>query len=451
MAMEFIVEIIHEEIIKPSSPTPLHLKTSKLSLFDQVAPMVYVPLIFCYRNDDNNDFAKAEARSQVLKTSLSKTLTRFYPFAGRLSSSSSIECNDQGVDYVQTRVNCRLQDILKQPVGESLAKLLPSSQMGSKEAATKPLLLVKVNFFECGSMAIGINFSHKVADLFTMKFFIKTWAAMAQQGSSSDVVLPVPDFKTIPSLFPPLDLPVASESDALGQLRKGVASRRLVFDASKISMLKAQVVSRDVPQPTRVEAVAGIIWKCAMAAAKTNRGGFKKQSGLLQVVDLRKRMNPPLPQHSTGSLQSFLVVETLDCETELQSLVKQLRNGMRDRSSESSMSKLQGSDAVSEILLGFKQVGSLLQRDDLDVYFCSSWCRFELYESADFGWGKPKWVSNGIGHENNPSKPNSFILMDSMDGEGIEARVNLVEGEMAFFECNRELLAFASVNPCVKL
>ncbi|OMO60390.1 Transferase [Corchorus capsularis] len=252
MAMEFIVENIHNEIIKPSSPTPLHLKVSELSLLDQMTPTVFVPLIFFYPNDDNNDFAKAEARSQLLKRSLSETLTRFYPFAGRIISCSSIECNDEGVDFVETRVNCRLQDILKNPVGESLAKLLPS-QMGSK---TKPFLLVKVNIFECGGMAIGISFWHKVADLSTMKLFIKTWAAMAQ-GYSSEVVFP--DLTTIPSLFPPLDFPVnAKEMDPLIQLPK-IGSRRLVFDASKISTLKAQAASRDVPQPTRVEAVAALI------------------------------------------------------------------------------------------------------------------------------------------------------------------------------------------------
>ncbi|OMO81409.1 Transferase [Corchorus olitorius] len=438
MAMEFIVENIHNEIIKPSSPTPLHLQTSNLSLLDQMTPMVFVPLIFFYPNDDNNDFAKAEARSQLLKTSLSETLTRFYPFAGRMISSSSIECNDEGVDFVETRVNCRLQDILKKPVGESLAKLLPS-QMGSK---TRPLLLVKVNIFECGGMAIGISFWHKVADLSTMKLFIKTWAAMAQ--GSSEVVLP--DLTTIPSLFPPLDFPVnAKEMDPMIQLPK-IASRRLVFDASKISMLKAQAASRDVPQPTRVEAVAALIWKFAMAAATTNRGGLKKQSGLFQAVNLRKRLNPPLFEHCAGNVMSCFVAETLDCETELQSLVKQLRNGMRDQFSESNMGKLQGSGAVSEFLSLFKQVEKFFTRDDLDFYYCSSWCRFELYESADFGWGKPRWVSSCTGHQNNLTQVNSYILMDSSDGEGIEAWLNLVEGEMAIFECNQELLAFASVN-----
>jgi len=37
------VRIISRETIKPSSPTPSHLKTLKFSLFDQIAPKSYIP------------------------------------------------------------------------------------------------------------------------------------------------------------------------------------------------------------------------------------------------------------------------------------------------------------------------------------------------------------------------------------------------------------------------
>ncbi|OMO68587.1 Transferase [Corchorus capsularis] len=351
----------------------------------------------------------ARKRSQKLKKSLSETLTRFYPFAGRLSSSSlSIDCNDQGVKYVETRVKCRLQDI--QPDGDqSLAKLMPPPAT----TGTESLVRVKVNFFECGGMAIGITISHKVGDVSTMKLFINTWAAMTQQGSISDAV---PDFTTIPSLFPTMDFPGKPPQ------YQEVAFRRLVFDASKIPMLKAQVASKEVAQPSRVEAVVALLWKCARAAATTNRA-----------------------QITTSTLEEETEL------SELQSLVKQIRDGMRDQFSESCMRKLQGSDGFSEITAALTRSGSLMsQGDDFDIYTCTSWCKFQLYESADFGWGKPKWVTYFIQYYL-LNLPNTFVLMDSSDGEGIEARVTMDEDEMPFFECNQELLAFASVNPCVQL
>ena len=65
------------------------------------------------------------------------------------------------------------------PDGELPRKLLPM-QLESTEAVGG-VLLVKVNFFECGDMAIGMSISHKIADLSTLSKFRKSWAAMAQR------------------------------------------------------------------------------------------------------------------------------------------------------------------------------------------------------------------------------------------------------------------------------
>ncbi|KAF9588560.1 hypothetical protein IFM89_013412 [Coptis chinensis] len=46
--MPLIVEVISKETIKPSSPTLFHLRTFKLSLIDQYAFPVYVPLVLFY-------------------------------------------------------------------------------------------------------------------------------------------------------------------------------------------------------------------------------------------------------------------------------------------------------------------------------------------------------------------------------------------------------------------
>jgi len=73
----------------------------------------------------------------------------------------------------------------------------------------------------------------------------------------------------------------------------------------------------------------------------------------------------------------------------------------------------------------------------------SSWCWFPIYET-NFGWGKPTWVTTfGCSHRN------IIFLMDTRDGKGIEAYVNMEESNMARFEQDVELLQYASLNPSI--
>ncbi|KAM7278943.1 hypothetical protein ACFE04_006077 [Oxalis oulophora] len=92
---EMKIEIVRRETIKPSSPTPDHLRKFKLSFLDQLIPNEYVSLLLYY---PPKDFDPKDGGNMLdrLKSSLSKTLTRFYPFAGRLNDDVSVDCNDEG-------------------------------------------------------------------------------------------------------------------------------------------------------------------------------------------------------------------------------------------------------------------------------------------------------------------------------------------------------------------
>ncbi|KAF5730807.1 salutaridinol 7-O-acetyltransferase-like [Tripterygium wilfordii] len=73
-------------------------------------------------------------------------------------------------------------------------------------------------------------------------------------------------------------------------------------------------------------------------------------------------------------------------------------------------------------------------------FYVTMSCGMPIYE-ADFGWGKPVWL-NVI----NSNMSNLVILDDTREGNGIEAIIYLNEEEMAGFERNQELLAFATLG-----
>lgn len=103
------VQVVSKKMVKPSVPTPDHHKTCKLTAFDQIAPPDQVPIIYFY-NSSNID----NIREQLVK-SLSETLTKFYPLAGRfVHDGFYVDCNDEGVLYVEAEVNIPLNEFIGQ-------------------------------------------------------------------------------------------------------------------------------------------------------------------------------------------------------------------------------------------------------------------------------------------------------------------------------------------------
>ncbi|KAI3929412.1 hypothetical protein MKW98_020585, partial [Papaver atlanticum] len=76
------VEVVSREILKPSSPTPTHLKSYNLSLLDQVSPPFHVPLILYYQINDSDASSSKSVRvlCDLLKRSFAEALTIYYPF-----------------------------------------------------------------------------------------------------------------------------------------------------------------------------------------------------------------------------------------------------------------------------------------------------------------------------------------------------------------------------------
>nr|XP_011459078.1 PREDICTED: vinorine synthase-like [Fragaria vesca subsp. vesca] len=169
------VRILSKEYIKPSSPTPPHLSTHKFSLLDHLMPPVYIPMILFYRPVSPLNTTSSE-RSQALKQSLSETLTRFYPLAGRIRSNLCIDCNDEGACYIEAKVESHdLSEFLQHPDLSLLPKLLPpfnsmldhSGQL--KNTTTAPgggadVVMIQVTNFACGGLVIGVYVSHMIVD-----------------------------------------------------------------------------------------------------------------------------------------------------------------------------------------------------------------------------------------------------------------------------------------------
>ena len=418
------VKIISKETIKPSSPTPDHLRTHKLSLLDQIeiGESIYIPVILFY-SVAPGDSGKI---SNILKESLSKTLTHFYPFAGRVKDSFSIDCNDEGVIYIEAQVAIDMSIVVKEPEIDLLLPLLPSDSLERLSDPTAQVLaVIQVNFFACGGMAICACVDHVVADGAAAATFIKSWAEIACGANyiNGDVIY------DCTSVFPPQDLSgfwelIANEYINEAPKPQGkVVTKKLLFDGSKITALRNEIGNGPgTYRPSRFEAVSALIWYAMLSTTTKNDKTF---STVTVSMNLRNKTNPPLPQQCIGNV--YQVVESPMKKTiNLSSLAGKIHETIR-KVDDDYVKKLGAGDAYLNIIRS---------KVKNQKFLFSSWCRFPFYE-ADFGWGKPIWFGTALRINR------AVIFLDTRDGEGIEAWITLTQEEMAKFEQDPGILAYS--------
>ncbi|CAL9239566.1 unnamed protein product [Arabidopsis halleri] len=437
------VETIGKEIIKPSSTIPNNLRTLQLSIYDHILPPIYTVAFLLYTK---NDLISQEHTSHKLKTSLSETLTKFYPLAGRINGVI-VDCTDEGAIFVDARVNnCPLTEFLQCPDFDALQQLLPLDAVDNPyvAAATWPLLLVKATYFPCGGMAIGICITHKIADAASISTFIRSWAATAR--GENDAVKGSPEFVAA-NFYPPANEAFKLHVDEQVGERSSI-TKRFVFKASKVEELRTKAASAEtvLDRPTRVESVTSLLWKCFVAAAFSKKTTCDHKV-LIQLANLRSKIPSLLQESLIGNLMFSSVVLSIGLEGEikieeavrdLRKKREELRTMILDEGGSSDSSSMIGSKLANLMLTNY----SRLSYETHKPYTVSSWCKLPLYE-ASFGWGSPVWVAGNVA----PVLGNLAMLMDSKDGQGIEAFVTLPEENMSSFEQDLELLAFASLNP----
>ncbi|CAI8615257.1 unnamed protein product [Vicia faba] len=413
------IEKVFRETIKPSSPTPSHLRIYPLSFIDNIF-VCNVPLLFFYNPNKSCD---QNSKISQLKRSLSHVLSKYYIFAGRLKNRITIECDEQGVSFLVTKIKNKLSDILKHPEEKLLNSLFADGLQWKDVDPSAALVAIQINCFECGGMAISICMNHKCGDASTLINLMKEWAIinkkLEEENEKELLILPFPLHEGGGSIFPQKNLPIFPES--VHNRQKNMACKRFVFQPSIIKFLKELASSSSVRYPSRVLVIKAWIYKHAISSMGINF----KTSSFQMVVDLRKRMIPPLSEKCVGNIIWMSTMFADKEEMELKDVVCKIKEGLSEFCDV--YPKLFGGNnflLLSEFMN--KTINHKSKKKD-GIGF-SSWCNFPIYE-VDFGWGKPTWVTTcGC-----PWK-NFVILMDRKDGNGIDAIVNLEENHMTKFE-----------------
>ncbi|XP_062088010.1 vinorine synthase-like isoform X2 [Humulus lupulus] len=222
--MKFEVEILSKEIIKPCYPTPSHLRNYQLSFLDQLHGHNHISFVMFFPH--NSESQNVTEISHKLKKSLSHVLSRYYPLAGRLKDDLFVNCNDEGIPFLEAQVNCELSDVVQNPDPHDLHKFIPFELDDKVDI----LLGIQLNIFSCGGVVIGSRFSHKIEDALSTLMFLKFWAAATRGGDDEDSNAVSPQFVSA-THFPPKDVEQVVDDPKVNFLMKNVITKRVFVKA----------------------------------------------------------------------------------------------------------------------------------------------------------------------------------------------------------------------------
>ncbi|KAM3232396.1 stemmadenine O-acetyltransferase [Capsicum annuum] len=267
------VEVVSRETIKPLFPTPTHLKNYILSS-DQNSPPIYIPMLLFYLNNTSINTYK---KLYMLKKSLAECLSEYYPLAGTFRDDYSVvECNDEGAEFIEARVNFAISQIVGTSDVKLLNQLLPFEPIGNwgklegKKDEKEVLVAAQANLFRCGGLAIGVCISHKIADGTSVVAFLNSWASKSLNTTCENANIVPPPILDSAKDFPPREAPRYPHDT--GITNKTIVTKRFIFDSSSILILKKQASNaiigssdENVKLPTRVEAISALIWRRILA------------------------------------------------------------------------------------------------------------------------------------------------------------------------------------------
>ena len=135
-----------------------------------------------------------------LRSSLSRTLSLFHPFGGKLiylpgSGDAVIDCSAataDGVAFVEAESDLDIRRLAGDEVHdcESFLQLVPDLQAAELPA---PVLVVQVTAFAGGGVAVGLAAHHVLTDGKGLWLFLEAWAATCKGDSAPPVPVPSHD------------------------------------------------------------------------------------------------------------------------------------------------------------------------------------------------------------------------------------------------------------------
>ncbi|XP_057731005.1 spermidine hydroxycinnamoyl transferase-like [Arachis stenosperma] len=418
-----MVTILGTHTVIPKEETPKGLLW--LSDNDQLWRWSHTPSIYVYKSKQNNNTVLVER----MRDSLSEILVHYYPLAGRLNWTAGgrleLDCNAKGALLLEAESKKSMAEYGDfTPNQPGIKELIPTVDY-SRQMNELPLFLAQVTKFHGGDggFAVGILWSHPLGDGLAAIRFINSWAKLTRGAKLDPSELPFLDRSALKSTelltpprfdhreFKPLPL-ILGRTDNIEEQKKKTTFALLKLTSEHVQKLKKNAIvtengngngngngthNQSQRPYSRFEVISAHIWRCACKA----RNLEENQPTVVKFnVDIRNRMNPPLPQNYFGNALGPTVTPTCYLKEITSQPISYAAQKIRE-----AVKKVSNHEFVKsqmDYVAGFENRWDLIRTPYLekgeyraDVPFfgnpniiLGSWMSMPFYE-ADFGLGKP--------------------------------------------------------------
>ncbi|KAH6764651.1 hypothetical protein C2S51_015900 [Perilla frutescens var. frutescens] len=336
-----------------------------------------------------------------LKQSLSKTLKHFFPLSCNLIYPLSPDkmpefryLSGDSVSFTIAESSYDFEDLVgnRADSADRLYSFVPKLPPVIEESDRKifQVFAVQVTLFPGHGVGIGIVTHHAVNDAASFQAFIKSWASMSKHGGEDEnEALVVVDRSVVKyptkldSIYWEKALKVPSETRYPSLPRNRIRTT-YVFSASDIKKLKALIQGR-IPDSIHLSsfvAIAAYIWTGITRSLRADEDDDEEPAFFLIPIDLRPRLDPPVPGNYFGNCLAFALPRMRRRE-----LIGDEGVFLAAEAIAADIKKRTSDERIVESAEKWSsEVGEAVQKSFFSVAGSS---RLDLY-GADFGWGKAR-------------------------------------------------------------